>query len=77
MNKERRKDIASIVEELEALQERIEIVRDEEQDYFDNMPESFQSGEKGMAAEEAISNLDDAFGEMDTIIDYLNSACGD
>lgn len=85
MNNQRRKEISSIVSELQGLsaqfdelKERIEAVRDEEQEYFDNMPESFQQGDKGSMAEEAISNLDsavDAFEiDFDEIISSLENA---
>lgn len=60
MNAARRKKIADLHERLTGLLAEIEEVRDEEQDCFDNMPESFQAGEKGSAAEEAIGYLEDA-----------------
>ncbi len=85
MNKERRAAIAAIIKDAEALKEKLseivseaerlkeaaEGVRDEEQDYFDNMPPSFQDGEKGQAAEEKVSALDDAINEIDSLIDSL------
>ena len=64
MNKARRKEIdlarAKVAEGLSALEEAkgaLESARDEEQDYLNNMPESFQNGEKGQTAQEAIDNL--------------------
>lgn len=38
----------------------IEMLRDEVQDWYDNLPESFQNGDKGQALEDAIQNLDSA-----------------
>lgn len=35
-------------------------LRDELQDWYDNLPENFQSGDKGSQLEEAIGELDDA-----------------
>jgi uncharacterized coiled-coil DUF342 family protein len=74
MNKDRRKTIASITEqlaELEALRdsikEAIEEVRDEEQEYFDNMPEGFQMADRGQAAEGAISNLENAISQLEDL----------
>lgn len=72
MNKARRKEIESIVTELQALNERISTVLDEEQTYFDNMPEGVQSGSKGDAAQEAISNLESA--SLDDVISSLESS---
>jgi predicted nucleic acid-binding Zn-ribbon protein len=69
MNKDRRKAIAYIADEmgtatgladLDTLADSIEALRDEEQEYLDNMPESFQNGDKGQAAESAIAALDEA-----------------
>jgi hypothetical protein len=37
-------------------------LRDELQDWYDNLPENFQSGEKGSQLEEAIGELDEADG---------------
>lgn len=37
-----------------------ESLRDEEQEYFDNMPESFQASEKGDNAQTAIDHLQEA-----------------
>lgn len=86
MNKERRKELASIAEELDRLKgavdeqrERIEAVKDEEQETFDNMPESFQNGEKGERAQAVIDALDSAGSELEGfdfegVANYLNEA---
>lgn len=71
MNKARRKEIDSVIEGLTELMERLEGIRDEEEEYFDNMPESLQYSEKGETAEEAISNLESA---MDSIEEAISSA---
>lgn len=59
MNKQRRRALEQIVEQLRALSTEIETLRDEEQEYLDNMPESMQSGEKGEKAEGNVTCLDD------------------
>lgn len=86
MNKERRKEIAGIIADIEALhgtiddlRERVESVRDEEQEFFDNMPESLQQGERGQVAEAAVSALDDALSALESVdahemIGNLNTA---
>lgn len=72
MNNTRRKEISAIKDELTAhieaisqLKERLEAVRDEEQEYLDNMPESMQSGEKGERAQSVIDALDSAIDTID------------
>jgi uncharacterized coiled-coil DUF342 family protein len=57
VNKGRRKAIDEVKDKLAELMEQVNILCDEEQEYFDNMPESFQQGEKGTAAESATDEL--------------------
>lgn len=73
MNAERRKKLAAAADKVrrlsvelsEVMQEVIDL-RDDEQEYFNNMPEGLQSGERGQAAENAISELDNAIGILET-----------
>lgn len=86
MNKTRRGEIAAAVQrltelaaEISDLRDTVETIRDEEQEYFDNMPESIQSGERGQNAEAAISELDDALSVLedfdgDAIVTSLETA---
>ena len=86
MNKDRRNDIARVQDTimeiaalLDGVRDDTEAIRDEEQDYYDNMPESFQQGEKGEVAEAAISALDDALSALndfdtDSIVAMLEEA---
>jgi len=60
MNKARREAIAKLISAIDALHSQADDILNEEQEYFDNMPESFQAGEKGDAAQEAIENLEAA-----------------
>lgn len=50
MNKVRRGQLQVIQSELETLKCKLEELQQEEQDYYDNMPEAFQFGEKGEKA---------------------------
>lgn len=77
MNKTRRKRIDEIILQAEALQlsvdelkEEIEVIKDEEEEYMDNIPENLQGPEKYAAAEEAVNNLEVA-------IDWLEEICTD
>lgn len=71
MNKERRKAIESAMATLAQARELVEDARDAERDYFDNMPESLQSGEKGERASAAADALDEACCAMDEIESYF------
>lgn len=88
MNNDRRKTIDSLIREandlkgqIDSLQEQVEAVLDEEREYFDNMPESLQQGERGQAAEEAVSALEEAANMLgdfcvDDLTGYLEGAKG-
>lgn len=65
MNKPRRERISAIINKLGELSEELETIKDEEQDYYDNMPESLQGGEKGEAAQSAIDALENAKSEIE------------
>lgn len=71
MNKQRRKMIADVVERLEAAKSDLEMIRDEEQDAFDNMPEGLQGSERGETMEEAIGHLDEAVESVEEALDEL------
>lgn len=74
MNKARRKAIREVVAKLESLRDEVESLLNEEQDYYDNMPESFQNGDKGQAASDAISYMESASGYIDNAIEELGCA---
>lgn len=87
MNKQRRKQIDQIITRLQdelaplidSIREEIETIRDEEQEYYDNMPESLQSGDKGDVAQSAIEALEEGVNtleeiDIDSIITSLNTA---
>lgn len=74
MNNARRKAIAAIIKKLEDLAEEIEFLKDEEQEAFDNLPESLQSSERGEAMESAAYNLDEAWEGLQSVIETLEEA---
>jgi tRNA(Ile)-lysidine synthase TilS/MesJ len=72
MNKARRTAIRNILNDLEKLEglmadirDAIEIVKDEEREAFDNMPESLQNSERGEACSNAADALDEAFSALE------------
>jgi chromosome segregation ATPase len=87
MNRETRKQLKQLNEKLteietdfELLKEKVdeirsdvESIRDEEQDKYDNMPESIQQGEKGDTMQEGIDSLDDLYNELDSLYDELDN----
>lgn len=86
MNDERRKALNAVKERIETAQaildearSDLETLRDEEQEYYDNMPESFQGGDRGDKAQTAIDQLDSAISDLegfdfDSITSYIDEA---
>lgn len=76
MNNQRRKEITKLQVAVAELHETATALYDEEEEYYENMPESIQAGEKGEASErakealeEAVTGLDDIGGALDTAME--------
>lgn len=67
-------ELEAIKEKTADVQSQLETLRDEEQEYYDNMPEGLQAGEKGDKAQEAVDNLDSAVSETETAHDSIEEA---
>lgn len=70
MNADRRKKIEALRQKIAEALSEAESIRDEEQDYLDNMPESLQQGERGERAQAAVEALD-------SLVDHLTEADSD
>lgn len=87
MNKIRRKELASIVAKLEALdalrleiKDELEAVMDEEQEALDNLPESLQESERGEQMQEYLDAMESALCDLEeidieSISDQLRDIC--
>lgn len=85
MNNARRKEIQSalkvvldgrIENDLEEAKSNIETARDDEQEYYDNMPEGLQGSEKGERAQSAIDALEEILSKLDDMIEALGEIQG-
>lgn len=68
---ETEEDREAFIKDVEDLKGTLEEIRNDEQEKFDNMPESFQSGERGQTLENNVSELDDAITNLDDAINAL------
>jgi hypothetical protein len=68
VNTERRKHVADVIVKARELAAEIDQIRDDEQDYLDHMPENMRQGEKGLAAEESASQLEEAVDGMESAV---------
>ena len=69
MNKERRKALQTIVDQLATLQMQLE-----EKEYRDNIPENFQSGERYERTEEICESLSDAVSSLEDAASSIEEA---
>ena len=77
MNKDRRARISKLQEQLQDIMSALDEIRNEEQEAYDNMPESIQYGERGDAMTDAIDNMDEAASLLEDIDSYLDDAKGE
>ena len=74
MNKERRKHLENIAEQLESLKLELEEVKEQEDEAFENMPESLQESDRGQRMQEIIDILDNAFSSIEEAIYGITEA---
>lgn len=67
MAKTRKQQIKELQDEAYDLAEKVETLKDDLQEAFDNMPEGLQASENGECAEARIDLLDNWLGELRTI----------
>lgn len=72
MNKTRRRKLQELAEEMIIIAEQISAVADEEQDSFDNLPESLKGSEKGTVMEEYVSALSGFADDIENTVSELN-----
>lgn len=74
MNNTRRKAIGRILDQLEDLMSDLDLIMDDEQQAYDNLPESIQESERGEHMESVIEAIEDAISSIDDARDSLNFA---
>jgi len=74
MNKETRDRISKLIGQLDDIKSEVDSIRSDEQEKYENLPESFQSGDKGQVMESAISSLDEVEANIDDAISNLEQA---
>lgn len=73
MNKVRRKRLAEAIDLINQAKGILEEVKDEEQEAYDNLPESFQYGERGEQMQEYIDSMDEAYENLDEMLHMIFS----
>lgn len=74
MNKQRRAEIYDLAKRFDSLKDEVQQILEDEQQYFDDMPENFQNGDKGEKAQSAIDALEAAASNIEELMENLNEA---
>ena len=74
MNKVRRNQLGEIQSKLAEIREMIESVLSDEQDAYDNLPESLQESERGEAMQAAIDAMESAMDSCEEAESSLEEA---
>lgn len=73
MNAKVRKEIAKHIEALNDIKDKLESIRDDEGEKYDNMPEGLQDSERADEMLEAVDNLDSAVSSIEEAVEYLEN----
>ena len=73
MNKARRATMAEALEQLRRAHELVELIKDEEREAYDNMPEGLQASDGGQEMEATADALESAADSMQSAIDDLEA----
>lgn len=73
MNKERREELADVSQLLQEAMDRLDEIRGEEQDAFDNLPDNFQCGPAGDAMQNAIDMMDSWEARVNDIMEVIDN----
>jgi hypothetical protein len=68
MNKQRRQDLDDVTDLLQEACARLEEIKEEESEAFDNLPESLQYSSRGEAMEDAMYRMDLLISDIEDVI---------
>lgn len=71
MNDVRRKTLRKVIELIEECQDMLEDIRDEEDEYLNNIPINLQNSERYEISEDAIYEMDDAISSLESAVDCI------
>jgi ABC-type transporter Mla subunit MlaD len=74
VNNERRKQIGDLINRLDEIADEIDTLSGEEEDALNNLPESFQDGEKGEKMQTAVNELCNAHDYIADVKSFLETA---
>ncbi len=74
MNNRRRADLRNAADFIRQAKQLVDMVKDQEEFSYDNLPEGIADSERGEKMEYAIDLLDEASDDLDSALDKINDA---
>lgn len=71
MNKQRRRKLEDVLDRLQGCMTDLEYIKEEEQEAYDNLPESLQYSEKGEQMQENVDDIDYVISDLDSVNNSL------
>ena len=75
MNKTRRDQLRMLIQKIENLIKAVEIILCDEQDAYDNIPDSLKESDKGIESMEAQDNMEAAIEALEEASSCLEEMC--
>lgn len=72
MNKKQRKKLQDLCDQAEEIKQEVEMIRDDEQEKIDNLPESLQGSSKEDEYQEGINALEEVISSLEEVIDNFS-----
>ena len=72
MNKKQRKQLQELCDQAEEIKQEIEMIRDDEQEKIDNLPDSLQGSSKEDEYQEGIDALEEIISSLEEVIDNFS-----
>lgn len=69
--KDKLSEIPELHGELESIFSDLSDLKDEEQEYYDNVPDSLKGGALAEASQESINEMEAAYGELETLVEVF------
>lgn len=72
MNKKQRKKLQDLCDQAEEIKQEVEMIRDDEQEKIDNLPESLQGSSKEDEYQQGIDALEEVISSLEEVIDNFS-----
>lgn len=74
MNKDRRNRLTVLMKNIDVLKEQLESIMEEEEEYYNNMPDNMKDGERGQQTEERVGTIQNAIDRLDEAMSAITEA---